>query len=390
MKMTPRERVLRAVEGKSVDRTPMDFGGFISGIVEGSKNKIAEGPPYGVRALYEYVGIEDYEEPVVSPILSDVANLDERLLLRLGVDLRHFFTGSHPVEKLPDGNLRDMWGITMQPAGFYCSVPDPLTPLRNATTVKEIEDYPYWPDPKDPVFLAGIDQQIKNIHETTDYAITFFAGYAALIFHTYAWLRGFDMWLTDMRNNQKIYFALAEKITDIAISIMKETLSVVGPYVDIVLYGDDMGMQTQPLMPVEHYRKYVKPWTKRWVTEVKRIAPHVKVQYHCCGSVFDLIPDFIDCGIDIINPIQPLANKMEAWRLKKEFGDRICLHGGIDIQRLVNFGTPEEIKKEVKKTLAIFEGSRYILAASHNIEPETPPENIVAIFDGAREYAEGI
>ena len=81
---------------------------------------------------------------------------------------------------------------------------------------------------------------------------------------------------------------------------------------------------------------------------------------------------------------------MEAWRLKKEFGDRICLHGGIDIQRLVNFGTPEEIKKEVKKTLAIFEGSRYILAASHNIEPETPPENIVAIFDGAREYAEGI
>lgn len=389
MRMTPRERVLRAIEGKSVDRIPIDFGGFISGIVEGSKNKLAEGPPYGIRALYEYLGIEDYEEPISPPLLNDVANIDERVLVRFGADIRHVFTGSHPVEKLPDGTLRDMWGIILQPAGFYNSVPDRLAPLRNATTIKEIEEYPYWPDPKDPVFLEGVTEQVKKLRETTDYAITLFPGYAGLIFHTYAWLRGFDNWLMDMRTNQKFYFALADKITEVALAVLKEVLPVLGPYIDIILYADDMGMQTQPFMPLEMYRKFVKPWTKRWVQTVKQLVPHVKVQYHCCGSVFDFIPDFIDCGFDILNPIQPLAHKMEPWRLKKEYGDRICLHGGIDIQRLVSFGTPEEIKRRVKETLAIFEGSRYIFAASHNIEPETPPQNIVAMFDAALEYARG-
>lgn len=389
MRMTSRERVLRAIEGKSVDRVPIDFGGFISGIVEGSKNTIAQGPPYGIRALYEYCGIEDYEEPVVCPILSDVANIDERLLERLYADIRHCFIGSYPVEKLPDGNLRDMWGVILKPDGFYTSVPDALAPLRNATTFADIDNYPYWPDPADPIFCEGGVAQAKEYHEKMDKAVTFFPGYACLVFHLYAWLRGFDNWLKDMYTNKKFYRYLADKILEVGLEVLRNVLPKLGRNVDIIIYGDDMGMQTQAFMPVDVYREMVKPWTKIWCREVKTLLPHVKIEYHCCGSVYDLIPDFIDAGLDILNPIQPLANKMEAWRLKKEFGDRICLHGGIDIQKLVSFGTPKEIKHAVKEMITLMEGSRYILAASHNIEPETPPQNIVALYDAVIEYYEG-
>src|SRR5665647_2383144 len=208
MKMTSRERVLRAIEGKSVDRVPMEFGGFISGIVEGSKNSIAQGPPYGLRALYEYCGIEDFPEPAISPVLSCVVNLDERLYERLNSDVRHSFTGGYPFERLPDGMIRDMWGVLMKTEGFYNSVPDALTPLHNATSISDIADYPDWPDPADPIFMQGVMESVKCYHEQTDKAVCLFPGYAGLIFHQYSWLRGFDKWLTDMYNNKNFYTCL--------------------------------------------------------------------------------------------------------------------------------------------------------------------------------------
>lgn len=389
MKMTSRERILRQVNGQSVDRVPVEFGGFISGIVEGTKNTIAQGPPYGLRALYEYLGITDYAEPQIAASLSCVTNLDERLYERLGSDVRHTFFGGHPFTYSEDGKyIHDMYGLVLQVDGFYNSVPDPLTPLRNASTIDDIRNYPKWPDPTDPVFLQNVVESVSAYHENTDKAVSLFPGYPALVFHMYAWLRGFDQFLTDMHTDKKFYCYLADKIADIAIEICKQVLPKVGGNADVILYGDDMGMQTQALISADTYRSLIKPWSKRWVTAVKDILPNVKVQYHTCGSIYTLIPDMIDCGFDIINPIQPLAKNMESWRLKKEFGQRVTLHGGIDIQKLLPFGTVDQIKDYVKRQITLMEGSRYILACSHNIEPETPPENIVAVFDAVREYYE--
>lgn len=389
MKMTSRERVLRTINGQSTDRVPVEFGGFISGIVEGTKNSIADGPPYGIRALYEYCGIEDYDAPAISPSLSCVTNVDERLYKRLGSDVRHTFFGGYPYTYSEDGAyVHDMYGLIMKVDGFYNSIPDPLTPLHNATSINDIKNYPHWPDPTDPIFLQGVAESVTNYHQNTDKAVSLFPGYPALVFHMYAWLRGFDKFLTDMHVNKKFYCYLADQITDIALEICRQVYPKAGSQADMILYGDDMGMQTQALMSVDTYRKMVKPWSKRWVTETKRLLPNVKVQYHTCGSIYALLPDMIDAGFDVINPIQPLAKNMEAWRLKKEFGDRVTLHGGIDIQKLVPFGTVKEIKHYVKTQLALMEGSRYILACSHNVEPETPPENILAVFDAVREYYE--
>lgn len=389
MKLTSRERVLRTLNGKSVDRVPIDFGGGnCANIVCGSKNKIKEGPPWGILALYEYCGIEDYEEPVEAPYLNYVLNVDERLILRCGSDIRHVYSGGWPAKKiLPDGTVVDAFGVTFKKTGFYGSAVDKIAPMKNLTTAKEIEEF-IFPDPESPD-LVRLANQVKERCETTDYALNLEAGYLGSTWQVAHLLRGFEQCFIDMRLNKKLWFTLMEKLTELQIASLNKVLPIVGPYVDIIACSDDLGMQTQPMMSVDTFRKCLKPWLKRRFQEIKRLAPHAKIQLHSCGSVFDFVPDLIDCGVDILNPIQPLAYKMEAWRLKREYGDRICFHGGIDIQRLLNFGTPQDIKNRVKEIIAIFEGCRYILAASHNIEPETHPENIMALFDAVREYYEG-
>ncbi|MEW5784401.1 MAG: uroporphyrinogen decarboxylase family protein [Bacillota bacterium] len=383
MMITSRERVSRTLEGKSTDQVPVNF----SGIVVGPPERKSEGAPYGVLALYEYLGIDDYDQPVPDPDSGIVINIDKRVLARLGSDIRYVYTSMRLPEVLPDGSTRDMYGIVTPPDGNKIVSPDSRAPLRAATTVDDIKNYPYWPDPADPNFSIGIPEYIRTVRETTDCALLLNAPVVSTIFHKYAALRGFNNWLLDMRKNEKLYFALTETITETAIETLRNVLPSIGTNVDIIYYGDDMGMQSQPFMSPEMYRKYVKPYTKRWVHEVKKLLPHVKVFYHTCGSVYDLIPDFIECGIDILDPLQPLAYKMEPWRLRKEFGGRICFHGGIDIQRLINFGTPPEIKNRVKEILAIFEGCPYILSTAHVVETDAPPENLVAVYDAAAEYA---
>lgn len=377
--MTSRERWKTTVELREADKVPVDFGGFISGIINAG--------PHGYKGLCEYMGIEDYETPAVAPVLNCVCNIDERILQQFGSDVRHIFVGGHPVKTLPNGLIRDDYGILLKESDFYFSIAHGQEPLREIKTVEELEEYPYWPDPDDPTYYAGVAEGAKKLRESTDKAIVAFPGYFGLIWHTYHFVRGFDTWLMDIKKNQELYRALADKILEINLAATEKYLKEVGPYIDGVLYGDDMGHQAAPYLSVKDYREMVKPWTKKWVSEVKRMVPHAKIQLHTCGSVYELIPDFIDCGFDIINPIQPLAANMAPAKLKKEFGDKVCLHGGCDIQRMLPFSKPAEVKKAVRQMIdTMSPGGGWILAASHNVEPETPPENIVAMFEAAQEY----
>ncbi|MDH5174875.1 MAG: uroporphyrinogen decarboxylase family protein, partial [Elusimicrobiota bacterium] len=150
--------------------------------------------------------------------------------------------------------------------------------------------------------------------------------------------------------------------------------------------GDDMGTQSQPFMSIEDFRKHIKPYWAELIKEIKKYT-EAKILLHCCGSIYPLINDIIEVGFDVLNPIQPLAHQMEPKRLKKDFGDRISFLGGIDIQRLLPFGTPDEVKQGVRKVIGtLAPGGGYILAPSHNIEPDTPPENVVAMYEAAKEF----
>ncbi len=376
--LTSRQRVLLAIEHKEPDRVPIDMGSAITTIMIGA--------PYGYKALCEYMGIEDYPEPEVWLFSNTVGNVDERILQRFGVDLRSVQAGAPPPEFLLNGDIRVEWGLILTPEGPVNSIMNEKAPLRHAETIQEIEDYPYWPAPTDPVIAAGKAEQAKSYREQ-GYAVMGVSGLAMVNSHMYAWLRGFDVWLTDMRWNKRFAHALYEKISDIAVEYTRTFLEAVGPYIDILYMSDDEASQDNLFISLDDYREFIKPWHRRWIEEAKKVAPHVKIFYHCCGAMLPLIPDLLDIGIDILNPIQPKSRGMEPERLKREFGDRLAFHGGIDVQELLPFGSPQDIRQEVKRyTETLAPGGGYILAPSHELTQDIPPENIVALYEAALEY----
>jgi uroporphyrinogen decarboxylase len=177
----------------------------------------------------------------------------------------------------------------------------------------------------------------------------------------------------------------ANKITDVAIDVSEAFYNEVGDYTDIAVYYDDMGMQTGGFVSLDDFREFVKPFTARYIRSIKKMTG-AKLFYHTCGSVYSYMNDIIEMGVDILNPIQPLANKMAPEILKSEFGSRICFHGGIDEQRLLPFGSKKEVEESVAKTVRILApGGGWIMAPAHNIQPDTPSENIVAMYDTAFE-----
>jgi uroporphyrinogen decarboxylase len=140
-------------------------------------------------------------------------------------------------------------------------------------------------------------------------------------------------------------------------------------------------------MSPDMYREFCKPYHARWTAAVRRLAPTAKIILHSCGNVYPIIPDFIDIGINVLNPVQPRAVSMEPWRLKRDFGDALTFLGGVDIQQLLPYGTPEQVRGGVEKLIdALGPGGGFILAPSHQFQPDVPPANIVTMYDTAVAY----
>lgn len=376
--MTPRERVLATLEHQEPDRVPMDFGNLETAPMIGA--------PYGYEALCRFLGIVDYQQPTIFSLGNVVSNSDERVLDRLGVDFRSVWPSQPQPEILANGLLRDAWGIVLKPSGAQIGVPNECCPLRNAKTLKEIDEYPYWPDTHSPLITEGIREKAKNYRDR-GYAVFASAGYGMMHGHMYAFLRGFDRWLLDMKWDKEFARALYEKIGRVAIDYSVEFLSAIADYVDVIELSDDLGMQTQSLMSLEDYREFIKPHHKKWIAEIERVAPRAKIFFHSCGAIRQFIPDLIQMGVDILNPLQPLAAGMEPEALKRDFGDKLCFHGGIDLQRLLPFGSPEEIRAEVRAVLrTLAPGGGYILAPANAVPQEVPPQNLLAMYEAGKQH----
>jgi len=377
MELSHRERVLTTLDGREPDRVPVDLGGQAWSVVDA--------PPHGYRGLCNYLGLKDVS--VARRVGSYVVYpTDERILRYFDIDFRHVRM-EEPKRELPDETVEDCYGVRWRPTPsrvMYYPI-DP--PLRGAKSVKDIEDYAKWPNVKDPAFLKGRGKEAKRLSEETDYALVVDLGVARNIFHRYAQLRGFDQWFMDMKLNPELYCALTEKIFEVNSDLIEAFLNETGDYADIVCVSDDMGSQASPFLSVKGYCKYVKPWFERRIKSIHKLAPRVRVLYHCCGSVYQLIPEFVDCGVQILNPIQPQARDMEPERLKRNFGKKLCFHGGIDIQKLLPFSKPEEVKEQVKRILGTMApGGGYILAPSHHIQGDIPPENVNTMYTTPLEH----
>jgi uroporphyrinogen decarboxylase len=245
-----------------------------------------------------------------------------------------------------------------------------------------IETLP-WPDPYDPGRTRGLEKDTKSLHETTDFAIVADAIYGGL-FETAWWLRGFEKLIVDFYRNVEFVEFLLDRLLELFKAFYTELLRSVGDYVHVVQFGDDYAMQTGLMLSPAVFRRFIKPRLKQLYDHI-HAATKAKIFHHSCGSVRALIPDLIEAGVDILNPIQLSAANMGPESLKRDFGSSICFHGGLDVQRLLPFESAENVSKEAERVAKIL-GARggYIFATAHNMQAFTPPQNICVAFDSVR------
>jgi uroporphyrinogen decarboxylase len=373
--MTPRERVLAALNHQEPDRVPVDFGGGYSTSI------IVE----GYERLKARLGVGGETQMLSS--LFRISRLDEAVFQRLGSDVRPLVgKGRHnwtPPPSAP-GTLIDEWGITWKQAdygnGTYWDVI--ASPLAEAT-IDDLETYP-WPDPLDPGMTAGLGEEARDLHEGTDYAVLADSGFQSHWELAYM-LRGYEQLLMDLVEDPAFVHALMAKLLEINKAATGRFLDLVGPYIDVLRTSDDLGTQRGPIMSLDTYRQLVKPYFKEYVSFC-RSKTDAKIFYHSCGNVADLVDDLVDAGVEVLNPVQ-VAALGDTAPLKARFGDRIVFWGGIDTQHVLPLGSVADVEEEVRRRIRdLAPGGGYVLASVHNIQPDVPPENILAMADEARTY----
>ncbi len=379
--MTSRRRVVTALNHKIPDRVPIDLGGFQTGI--------------HIKAyedLLKYLNIQDDIE-ILDPV-QQLAKPCEKVLERLRVDTRYVcahgpdnFKGEIILNARSGKSwydLKDEFGVVWSmPAenGLYMDISH--HPLADAT-IYDIARYPF-PDGKDLSRFTGVREAALRLRNETPYAIS--TGIGGVVYEICWYMRGLEQWFMDMLVNPSFCEALLDKTLQYWMDYYTGFMAEVGDIVDIVMIGDDLAGQNGPLFDPEIYRKIVKPRQKKLVQYIKSLTP-AKIWYHTCGSCIEYIPDLLDNGIDILNPVQISAENMDPQKLKTEYGNKLDFWGGaIDAQRILPFESQETIKKEVRKNFEIFKpGGGYIFNNVHNIQAGVPPENIVAFYDAAYEF----
>jgi uroporphyrinogen decarboxylase len=252
-------------------------------------------------------------------------------------------------------------------------------------TVQELDDYA-WPQPDPPEYNARLRERAKHLYEDTDYALVGSAVIGGGIFEQPARTMGLENFLMALVSEPEFADRLMDQITEIYIESCNNYLEQVGHYLQVFTYWDDVCGQNGWLIAPDVYRTMIKPKQRRLVEAIKR-KTDAKIYYHSCGAVFDLIPDLIELGFDILNPVQVSARGMDSRRLKEEYGKDITFWGGVDTQHVMPFGKPEEVADEVKRRIDdLAPGGGFVLATVHNIQAFVPPENIVTAFETALEY----
>ena len=373
--ITSRQRVQMALRHQGPDRVPIDFG------ARHSIHMTAH------RALTKHLGFEGGDE-VVRSYLNFSAEPDPRLLDSFEADVIQFQgkPGQGYVFQIDPAtdSWSDEWGIKCRrPLGGYYYDPYEY-PLAAAESVADIERFRF-PDPTDPHRMAGVTEALRAAHTANTKAILLNAptmGIWMLGFY----LRGLEQGLMDLATQPDLAEALAERITQWFVSFWETTLPSIGDYLDVVHMEGDLGSQDGPLFSPRLFRQIFKPRLRRIVDAIKRHT-RAKVLLHACGSVYWAIPDLLEVGIDVLNPVQVNAAEMDTARLKREFGRDLSFWGGGCDTILLQQGTPAQVEAEVKRRIAdLGPGGGYVFGSIHNIAAGVPPENVVAMFRAARSY----
>jgi uroporphyrinogen decarboxylase len=314
---------------------------------------------------------------------------EESVLERLGVDTRYVHLGNPnswsfmPRETDNGLYVKDEWGcgFVMPKSSLYYNLVD--SPLKDAT-IDDLENYP-WPDPDDKGYLRGVGQRARKLSENGEYGVV--GNFAWESWFERSWkLRAMDQFFIDMVANKEFVHALLDKVLSLHLRLLDNVLNECGEYLDVIIQGGDLAGQDTTLISPQTYREFIKPRQEKAIQFIKE-RTQAKFFWHSCGAVSSLIDDFIDLGIDILNPVQVNAAGMNAAGLKKRYGRRIVLWGGIDSQQVLPKGSATDVEKEVRNLLkAAAAGGGLVVCAVHNIQADVPAINVLTLYHAVKRW----
>jgi uroporphyrinogen decarboxylase len=367
---------LAALNRQESDRVPLDIGS--------TWNSTVTIPFY--ERLKLHFGVESPTKMINR--MMQVCDLDERILQKLHVDTRPVYYNSPELDKnneitLSENMYRDQWGmIYIKPStSYYYDLYK--SPLSGEISIHDVMNYP-WPEPYDRGYTRGLRTRIKKMRSETNYALVL--NLSVWILQCSQGVRGYEDWFIDLIREPKLIECMIDNMTVSMLGPIEMVLDEIGDLIDVVTVSDDIGHQDRLCMSPATYRKIFKPRHARMMDAIKS-RTDAPIVWHSCGSVISVLNDLIEIGIDGLNPVQTSAKNMEPERLKREFGDRLAFWGGVDTVSILNNGTTEDVKKEVKyKIDTLAPGGGYILNPVHNIQPDVPVDNLLAMVDTLMEY----
>lgn len=338
--MTGFERTMAALGHERTDRPPFDFW--------------AEDPT--LNRLFAYLGHND----------------PEKFLDDMQIDIRSFNADGPENKSVGNGVFENMWGerFIFRETGWGPMREDTYGALHDADSLEEIKAFG-WPD-NDALDYSRLDEKCR---EAKDKKLAVRYGFGD-IWQRPALVRGLENHLADMITNPERVHCLGDIFTKFYIEDYKRAWEASGGKIDIFLVISDLGTQRGPLISVGMFEEFLAPYLSKIGGVIHKLG--AKFMFHSCGDISGFLPAIIKCGVDIINPVQPAGSDMSPESLKR-FSGQICFHGGMDVQRLMPFGTAEEIQAEARRYADVF-GTGYILCPAHLFQPDTPPENIIALY----------
>lgn len=383
--MNSRQRTKMALNHQEPDKIPFDLGGTVLTSIN----------VHAYRNLRKYLGLPEKEIGVMD-VFQQIAVVDDDVRQLLGVDVRNVAPRSSATHQIVVNEtdmpnykfFHDEWGIGWRmpkQGGFYYDMFE--HPLSGAKSIADIKNFP-WPDPVDPARFTGLRESARYVAEELE-ELVILGGLSAGFIELTAWTRGFAKFYPDLVTNLDWLTYLMDTIIDLKLAYWEIALPMVGEYADVVQEADDLAGQFDLLISPEIYRKVVKPRHKKIMDFIKARSD-AKIFFHSCGAIRGIIPDLIEIGIDIINPVQVSATGMESSALKRDFGKDMTFWGGlVDTQGVFTNGTTQQVKDEVRRRIDDFgTGGGFIAAAVHNIQANVPPENVMAMWDTLQEYGD--
>lgn len=381
MALNHRERILTTLSHKEPDHVPIDIGGSdVTGIHRDAYQHLAH-----------FLGMQ--EDVPICETFQQVALPDEALLEQFEVDVRPIYPNGPDSWELvlkhteSYTTLIDEWGVewAMPKAGglYFDMVKHPLSDVKDASEITRFNR----PDGRNPGRFKGLREYAEQVRRSTSAALTMVPVYGG-IFESAFWLRGYQQFFEDLGSDPAMVEAVLDMTLEFRLEYWSRALDELGDLIDVIVEYDDLGHGRGLLISPKTYQRYLKPRHNELFTFIKSHS-RAAVFLHSCGAIRSIIPDLIETGIDILNPIQVSAVNMgDTKKLKEEFGKDITFWGGgVNTQSVLPTGTPQEVRDEVKRRIEdLAPGGGYVFAAVHNIQPDVPPENILAMWEAWKEY----